>query len=230
MASLGRLSAGILHEINNPLNYSLAALSMLENAAKRSPEQFDDEHREAMADIRDGIARMAGITNSLRKFANPDNSMAVWVSVGNAVRTALSLMAAEIGSDIVVENHIADNVAVWAAGSKLEHVFLHLIHNATQALRAKQHPAGTSPRILLTVAVENGRTTISVIDNGVGIAESELGNVFDPFYTTREVGKGAGLGLGICHQILKQSGGTIEVESEVGVFTRFKLTFPDPVD
>lgn len=226
MASLGRLSAGIIHEINNPLNYAMAALSMLESSAKDLPLEVQADHIEALADMRDGFSRVIEITSSLRKFAHPDKANPVQVSVSDSVRTALRLMSAELKGGIVVENNITEDVIVWATGSKLAQVLINLVHNAAHALRSKPFAAGTSPRISFDAISENGRTTISVTDNGTGIPDAEQDKVFDPFYTTKDVGQGTGLGLGICHQIVTQFNATISVESVEGEFTRFNLSFP----
>lgn len=228
MASIGRLSAGILHEINNPLNYSMAALSVLEYGAKHLPDDIRADHLDTLKDMRDGCSRMMEITGSLRKFAHPESGPLREVQVNDAVRTALRLMAAEISGGITVENRIAADLMVLGAGSKLTQVFINLIHNAAHALRLKNHEPGAVPRILFEAKVLDDRTVISVSDNGIGIPAAEIGNIFDPFYTTKAVGQGTGLGLGICHQILKQFGAVITVDSEPEIHTRFDLSFPDP--
>jgi two-component system, NtrC family, sensor kinase len=227
MASLGRLSAGILHEINNPLNYSMAALTLLENSANRLPDNFREDHLDTLKDMRDGCSRMVEITGSLRKFAHPEDGPLREVRVNDTVRTAMRLMAAETNEDITVENRISENVIVLGAGSKLTQVFINLIHNSAHALRGKIREPGAVLRILFEAAAVDGRTVISVSDNGIGIPAAEIGKIFDPFYTTKDVGQGTGLGLGICHQILKQFGAIITVDSQPGILTRFNLSFPD---
>lgn len=227
MASLGRLSAGILHEINNPLNYAIAALTVLENCAKQLPDKVQEDHLDTLKDLREGCSKMMEITVSLRKFAHPESGDLQQVQVNDAVRTALRLMAVEIGDGVTIENRISDDVIIWGAGSRLTQVFINLIHNSTHALRMKIHGPGTVPRILFEAAVTDERTIISVTDNGTGIPPGEIGKIFDPFYTTKDVGQGVGLGLGICHQILQQFGATLTVESEPGIYTRFDMSFPD---
>lgn len=227
MAALGRLSAGILHEINNPLNYSMAALTVLENSAQRLPDDVRGDHLEILKDMRDGCSRMVEITGSLRKFAHPENGPLREVMVNDAVRTALRLMAAEIKDDIVIENRIPEGLTILGAASKLTQVFINLVHNSAHALRMKNHAPGTAPRIRFEAGVADGRTIISISDNGTGIPAAEIGKIFDPFYTTKDVGQGTGLGLGICHQILKQFGATVAVTSQPGSHTRFDLSFPE---
>lgn len=172
MASLGRLSAGIIHEINNPLNYAMAALSMLEANAKHLLQDVQADHLDALSDMRDGFSRVSEITGSLRKFAHPDKAHPVQVSVSDAVRTALRLTSAEIKGDIIVENHITEDVIVWATGSKLAQVMINLVHNAAHALRSKHFEAGAAPRIRFDAVSKNGHTTICVTDNGTGIPAS----------------------------------------------------------
>jgi len=227
MASLGRLSAGILHEVNNPLNYAMAALAVLEMSAARLPADLREDHLDALRDIRDGCARILEITSSLRKFAHPEGGGLRPVQINEAVRTALNLMAAEIGDGITIENLIPDEAVIWGAGPNLTKVFVNLIHNSTHALLEKDHAPDDNPRILFIAEVVDGRTIVSVCDNGIGIPPAEIGKVFDPFYTTKDVGQGTGLGLGICHQILKEFGATLTVTSEVGNYTRFDMSFPD---
>ncbi|MEO8617194.1 MAG: ATP-binding protein [Luteolibacter sp.] len=227
MASIGRLSAGILHEINNPLNYALAALTVLENSANRLPENIRKDQLDTVKDLRDGCSRMQEITSSLHKFAYPESGNLRKVQVNDAVRTALRLMAVEIGDGVIIENRISNDVNIWGSASQLTKVFINLIHNSAHALRMKSHETGTVPRIHFEAAAVNGRTIISVTDNGTGIPQGDLGKIFDPFYTTRDVGQGIGLGLGTCHQILQQFRATIKVESIPGVHTRFDLSFPE---
>ncbi len=228
MASLGRLSAGILHEINNPLNYAMAALTMLENNADGMQETCRDEHLDTLKDLRGGCSRIMEITVGLRKFAYPETGGTQRTQVNDSLRTALQLMAAEIGDQISVQNRITDDVTVQASGSWLSKIFMELIHNCTHALRRKIQPPDSLPKILIEAAVEGNRTVISVTDNGTGISDGDIKKIFDPFFTTRNVGQGVGLSLGICHQILQQFGATLTVESEVGIYTRFDMSFPDP--
>jgi C4-dicarboxylate-specific signal transduction histidine kinase len=228
MASLGRMSAGILHEINNPLNYAMAALTMLENSAGSLPDNCREDHLDTLKDIRNACSRMMEITFSLRKFAHPETDNLRKVHVNDTIRTALRLMSVEIGDGITIDNRISEDVVILGAGSRLSQVFANLIQNSTHALRMKVPTPGTVPRILLKAAVTEGRAIISVTDNGTGIPPGEIGKIFDPFYTAKDVGEGLGLGLGICHQILRQFGATISVESEPGIYTCFDMSFPDP--
>lgn len=229
MASLGRLSAGIIHEINNPMNYAMAALSMLESGARHLPEHLRDDHVDALKDMRDGFSRMSEITGSLRKFAHPESGDLVEVRLNDTISTALRLMSAEIKDEIVIDNRIPADLTVWAAGSKLTQVFMNLIHNSAYALRLKKFDSGIAPRISFDATVEGEQTIVTVSDNGTGIPAAELGKIFDPFYTTKGIGEGTGLGLGICHQIMKQFGATITALSQEGAFAKFRLTFPEQV-
>ncbi|MFT6863651.1 MAG: two-component system NtrC family sensor kinase [Akkermansiaceae bacterium] len=227
MASLGHLSAGILHEINNPLNYVITALTLLENSAGCLPDNCREDHLEILQDIRDGCSKMMEITFSLRKFAHPEGGDLRKVHVNDALRTALRLTAVEIGDVITIENRISDEVIILGKASELSQVFINLIHNATHALRMKVQTPGTVPQILFKATATEGRIIISVTDNGTGIPSSEIGKIFDPFYSTKDVGQGVGLGLGICHQILQQFAAKLSVESVPGTHTRFDLSFPD---
>jgi C4-dicarboxylate-specific signal transduction histidine kinase len=228
MASLGYLSAGIIHEINNPLNYAMAALTMIEGDSKHLPERFQADHLDALADMRDGLSRVNEITSSLRKFAHPDSGVPVEIRVNDCVNTALRLMASELKGEVKVRNHISENLTVWATGSKLTQVFINLIHNSVHALRMKTFDAGQGAEIVLEAAVDSGLVTISVIDNGTGIPATVIGKIFEPFFTTKDIGQGTGLGLGICYQILSAVDARIEAHSKEGEFTRFDLLFKQP--
>ncbi len=226
MASLGRLSAGIIHEINNPLNYVLAAVGTLESGAKYLPPEVRKDHDEAVSDIQDGLQRVAEITTSLRKFAHPTGGPSGLVQMNDSISTALRLMAAELRNEVEISKSIPENFSVWASSSKLTQVFVNLIHNAVDALRTKTFPPGTGPRIGFETGERNGMKTVKVWDNGPGIAEEYREKIFDPFFTTKDVGKGTGMGLGICYQILTQFGASVTVKSEMGVGTEFELSFP----
>lgn len=226
MASLGRMSAGILHEINNPLNFSMAAVSMLSADSKNLPEKIREEHMDMLADLNEGLTRICEITSNLRKFAHPESSQMSLTSIKDSINSAVRLMKAELKGCITVDNRVSAGIMAMTSGNKLSQVFINLIHNSAHALKAKTYASHESPMIVFDTAERNGYLLVTVTDNGSGIPKEAICKIFDPFYTTKEVGEGTGLGLSICHQILKDLKASISVDSVEGSYTRFTIAFP----
>ncbi|RME89667.1 MAG: response regulator [Verrucomicrobia bacterium] len=225
MASLGRLSAGIIHEINNPLNFALTALRYLNRAAAKLAEEDREEFEDTLKDIQDGLRRVSVIIGDLRSFTHPHSGELVEVNLRETVEAALRFLTAEWKDKVDVQLEIPDDLTVWAAGNRLVQVFLNLFQNSLDALKSQAEPH--DPPVLRVAAREaDGERIVTVWDNGPGIPEHHLARIFDPFFTTKEVGKGTGLGLSICYRLLNEFGARITVRSEPGKFTEFTLVFP----
>src|SRR6185369_4915426 len=123
------------------------------------------------------------------------------------------------------QNFTADQT-IWANKNKLIQVIVNMLQNSLYVLGEKKFPDGEKPTISIEGRVENGRTKLSIRDNGTGIDDKHLGKIFDPFFTTKDVGEGMGLGLSICYKIVQEYGGRILVKSERGKFCEFTLEFP----
>ena len=228
LAALGELSAGVAHEINNPLNgvINFAQLLKDEGGAR------SDFERQMVDGIIDEGGRIANIVSGLLTFARSDAQVLGRVSLAEAVKTSLALFGRRFDKDgIRVETDVPNDLPpVRADGSRLRQVVLNLISNAHHALKAK--PAdGTHGKLLRISArrVErDGHTLVCVefYDNGVGIRRADLDRVFDPFFTTRRATGGTGLGLSISFGIIREHGGTIRVESTEGEFARFIVELP----
>jgi signal transduction histidine kinase len=227
LASLGRLSAGIIHEINNPLNFANTGLHMIAVHGRQLPESNRAEFLETLKDIQDGLGRVATIVGDLRSFTHP-GAAEDDVDVQATVTSAARFLAAELRDDIRLNVSIPDGFIVRANRNKLIQVFVNLLQNAADALHQKSFPNGVSPEIFITAAVTSSHHLIRVRDNGSGIPSAVIGKVFDPFFTTKDVGSGTGLGLSICHRIVADAGGRITVQSEPGRQTEFTLEFPVP--
>ena len=228
LASLGRMSAGIIHEINNPLNYAKTGMYVLKRVGRYVPEAERPEFDEVVKDIEDGLTRVATIVGDLRGFSHPHGGLNEQVDVRQVVEASLRFLAAEVKNVIEVKLDIPEDFVVEANRNKMTQVFVNLMQNAVDALREKQFPEGQSPQLSITASAQNGMRTVAIRDNGPGIPNEILGKIFDPFFTTKEVGSGTGLGLSICYRILLEAGGRITARSEPGEWSEFALEFPEP--
>ncbi|MHB8765062.1 MAG: ATP-binding protein [Deferrisomatales bacterium] len=220
MNALGSLAAGLLHEINNPLNYTLTALQL---AGQLVPEG-DGEVREMLADIGEGMERIRDIVSSLREFAYPSaGGMSQTFDLAGSLDTALRLVSHEV-SGVTVVRDLAPGCPVVGNRTQVTHVLVNLLSNAAKALADR--PEGRAPEIRVAARPDGGRLRVTVWDNGPGIEAQNLGRVFDPFYTTRPVGQGMGLGLSICHTITRNHGGSMVAQSQPGQWTEIGFDLP----
>jgi signal transduction histidine kinase len=226
MASLGRLSAGIIHEINNPLNYSLQALYMLKGKKDRLPEGDREKFMETLSDISEGLGRVQRIVSDLRTFTHPSTEGGEdWIDLEEVVSHALRFLSHEMKEGIRVETDLTGGLRILADRNKMIQVFVNLLQNSVDALREKE-PQNEVSQISIRGRLEEGSVRVRIRDNGVGISPKDLDKIYDPFFTTKDVGQGMGLGLSICFRILQEQGGRITVNSEKGKFTEFLLEFP----
>jgi C4-dicarboxylate-specific signal transduction histidine kinase len=225
LASLGRMSAGIIHEINNPLNFATTGLFALRNKCKKLGPEARREYEEILGDIEEGMKRVRNIVSDLRMFTHPEAGPSEPVEVTDAVNTSLRFLAGEWKNKVRVELDIAPGQSVLANRNKLIHVLVNLLQNSLDAMRKKKFENET-PALSIHGWVEGNRSFISVRDNGPGIEQKHLDKIFDPFFTTKDVGEGMGLGLSICHRIVRGYDGHISVDTEAGRFCEFTLDFP----
>ena len=219
--ALGGLAAGLLHEINNPLNYSMMALEM---ALVEAAEASNGALNEALGDIQDGMDRIHAIVRDLHVFAHPSpQEMRERFSLGAVVESALHFTAHE-WKGLAVETAVGEECMVVGSRSHIMQVLINLVTNASKAVNAVERDDGGKIRIGCEISGE--RAEISVWDNGTGISETVLPRVFDPFFTTRDVGQGMGMGLSICHTIVRNHQGDLRAESVEGEWTRFRFDLP----
>ncbi len=220
MNAIGSLSAGLLHEINNPLNYTLTAISLV--------HQFRDtltpDLRELLADIEEGMGRIRDVITDLRTFAHPESPDHLTVfPLLDAIRAAQKIAAGEL-RDCTVDLAVSAELLVSGQRTQLTHVFINLFDNAAKALAA--HPPAAGARIRISAETRGEFLALTFVDNGPGIPPAILTRIFDPFFTTREVGAGMGLGLSICHTILQAHGGSITAGNDPAGGARFLLQIP----
>lgn len=250
LASMGTLSAGIAHEINNPLSYilfnlqSLAqdlpgltrAVTLLANdlgaqrcqqllgaAAESIGAQRLAELQECTEDAEDGAGRVRDIVKALRTFTRVDEDRMVPVSLNDTIETALNMAANEIKYRATVIKEFAALPDLIANDGKLAQVFLNLLVNAAHAI-----PEGVVEHNQINVRTwKDGEHLVAEVqDTGCGIPADKLDRIFDPFFTTKAIGEGSGLGLSICHNIIVGLGGTISVDSEPGSGSCFRIRLP----
>lgn len=227
LASLGRMSAGIIHEINNPLNFATTGLFMLRKKSKYiAPEQLA-EYEEVVSDVEKGLKRVQTIVTDLRGFTHPESDLPESVDVAETINASLRFLTTEWKDKVRVENKIIPGQTLQANRNKMVHIIVNLVQNSLDALRYKKFESGEEPTIWIEGRVEDGKSFIIVRDNGTGIEQKNLAKIFDPFFTTKDVGEGMGMGLSICHRIVRGYGGHINVRTEPGRFCEFILDFPE---
>ncbi len=228
MASVGELSAGVAHEINNPLAIILTEKQILLDLAEMTPtldENFKKELLGSLAQVDVQVKRCKRITQNLLRFSRRTKSVIESVDLNDFVAEVVELMEREARSGgIKFMTSLDENLKpILSDPSQLQQVFLNLITNAIDAHDGK--PYGTIQ--IRTEADDPGKKVkVTLADTGSGIPKENLGRIFDPFFTTKPVGKGTGLGLAICYGTIQRLGGTISVKSEAGEGTEFTIVLP----
>jgi methyl-accepting chemotaxis protein len=223
MRALGELVAGVAHELNNPLMAADAFLHVIrENLAP------DDGNQRRLELIQKCNERIAKIVNHLRDFSRQAKLDFREIDIHEPVENALLITGQQLlNHGIRVNKQFATDLPkIRGDANQLEQVFLNLITNARDAM----DKAGTKRELTITTGLtrHNGwnDVEVSVRDTGTGIPEEEAEKIFEPFFSTKEVGKGTGLGLSICYGIIEAHGGRIEVESKVGGGSNFRVLLP----
>jgi PAS domain S-box-containing protein len=228
LASVGTLAAGVAHEINNPLTYVLANLSLLSDAvpkALRTKSAGSEQQIESLLrDARDGATRIQSLVRDLRVLAHPDRESMTKVDLRDVIESCLRMAQNEIKHRARLITRFDDVPPVLGNRSRLSQVVLNLVINAAQAIPdgdAATHEVGVT-----LSAVDDGRIAIEVTDTGVGIPEDLVSHIFDPFFTTKPIGEGTGLGLAICHGIVSSMKGEITVRNRMPHGTTFRVLLP----
>lgn len=223
MASLGELSAGVAHEINNPVSGVINYAQILLNRGERGAVE---EGRELLQRIVKEGERIASIVRSLLAFSRADGDRRERVTVGEIFSEALALIGGRLDKEgITVSIEIAPGLPpVYGNPQQLEQLVLNLIDNARDSLNAKFTDRQTADKQLhLTASVVKGKVHLSVYDNGCGVSEALREKIFTPFFSTKSTEKGTGLGLSICTEIVRRHGGRIELDSRSGDYSRFSV-------
>jgi signal transduction histidine kinase len=215
LAGLGTLAAGIAHEMNNPLYSVMAhteAILEQENISKI---------RELANKVLARSKHMASVILNLSGYARTNDKDAMTeVDINERLdaATEMALMASYSDDVEIIKNY--ENIShITAKPEEIQQVFLNIISNSVQAMDGKG-------KLTLSTQKKDGFILIQISDSGPGIPKEHLSKVFDPFFTTREVGKGTGLGLNIVHRVVEKYGGAIQVESEPGKGTLVSISLP----
>ncbi len=218
LAALGKLAAGIAHEINNPLGGILVLSSLVLEDLKE-----DDPHRENLQEVIKQTMRCRDIVKGLLQFSRQEKGKTEYVNVNDVLNSTLSLIEKQaMFHDIdVIKNFEQDLPMILGDQSQLQQVLINIILNAVQAMKEIGK---------LTIDTyhdnKNDMVVIDVNDNGCGIPEDALDRIFDPFFTTKEVGEGTGLGLAIAYGIVTKYQGRMTVKSKVEEGTTFTIKIP----
>lgn len=225
LAAIGELSAGIAHEINNPLAIIRQEAEWMQLLLKKLPDQDLKEIAELKGSIRQivqQVERCTEITRNLLDFARKRDPVIQAVEVNRIIEDMTMLVEKEAKHKniTIIRDYDQELPLIYSDAPQLRQVILNFLTNATQAIGADGHITITTRR--------RGTDTVDLIfsDTGRGIPEENLGKIFDPFFTTKPPGQGTGLGLSICHGIIVRLGGRIAVKSAVGQGTTFTITLP----
>jgi signal transduction histidine kinase len=240
LASMGRLVAGIAHEINNPVNAVINTLGPLSDTIHQiahgkngdgAPSSETDiaglakEAEEMLRVVERGAARSKAIVQALHNYSRGDEETPRELNLARSVDDTLDLLRHRL-TNVRVEKEIETGLRVRGFAGQIDQVFMNLITNAAQAIGTRER-GGT---IRVAVARAGDEVEISIADDGPGIPPEVIPRIFDPFFTTKDVGEGSGLGLSIVHGIIERHGGKIRVDSRVGEGTTFRITLPAAVE
>jgi two-component system NtrC family sensor kinase len=218
LASLGKLAAGIAHEINNPLGGILIySHLMLEETDKKNP------HYENLKKIVKETSRCKDIVKGLLEFARPKEPEISPVNINEVVDSSLAIMERQVlfQNIAIRKSYPPDLPKIVGDGAQLQQVFMNIILNAAEAMK------GTGSLTICTSLNKDGSfIEVSIADTGHGIRDEDKERIFEPFFTTKEVGKGTGLGLSISYSIVQKHQGTIDVQSEIGKGSTFTVKLP----
>jgi signal transduction histidine kinase len=250
MASLGQLTAGIAHELNNPVNFIsgnvkplkrdiqdiLKILTEYESIVRDNNllDNFDkveslkreldlsyliEEITKLLEGIGEGALRSGNIVKGLRDFTSLDEDKFVFAHINEGLDSVLILIENKLKNNIKVHKNYGDLPRIACLPAKLNQAFLNILTNSVQAIE------GEGDIHIETLSRDKG-IQITFRDSGIGMTPEIKSRIFEPFYTTREVGEGMGLGLSISYGIIEQHGGKIDVDSEPGKGAEFVINLP----
>jgi signal transduction histidine kinase len=228
LASMGRLVAGIAHEINNPVNAVINSLGPLDEIVKKiasgdagQTAALGKEAEEILAVVQRGATRTKAIVQALHGYARGDDSVQREVSLARSVDDSLGLLQHRL-RHVKVNKDVDAKARIMGFPGQIDQVLMNLLTNAAQAIG---EGGGT---ITVGAHCQDDRVLLRVADDGPGMSAEVLARIFDPFFTTKDVGEGSGLGLSIVHGIVERHGGNIDVDSHPGQGTKFSISFPLP--
>lgn len=220
MASLGVLAAGIAHELNNPLNFINGGVIGIEKYIHKSYPNISPEIKELILAIKEGVRRSTGIVRSLNHYSSSDTLTKAKCDLTSIIDNCLLILINQTKDRIEVVKEYDDQLELYPCNEgQLHQAILNILTNAVHAINEKG---------VITIRVNKVKSKIKIVitDNGCGVGKENLKRLTDPFFTTKEPGKGIGLGLSITETIVKDHGGTLKFESELGMGTTVTITLP----
>ena len=246
LESIGRLAAGVAHEINTPIQFLNDSVTFISEGVTELLEYVDKLHaamtpkaeadedveylREelppALTRVADGLSRIAEIVRSMKDFSHADQTEMSQVDLNRSVNSTLVIARSEYKMVADLETEFAPLPAITCHGGQINQVVLNIVVNAAHAIADAIKDSGGRGKITVKTAVVDKHVVISISDTGGGIPAHIRANIFDPFFTTKEVGRGTGQGLSIARGVIKAHGGTLDFETEVGTGTTFFMRLP----
>ena len=242
MASIGQLAAGVAHEINNPLSYIMNNLETLQEyiqyfqtiiasydskneevvKAAKSMDDYDfvvtDIDKLIIASL-EGAEHVKEIVHGLKSFSRIDEAQKSYFSLNDCVEQALLVIHNELKYKCKLIKRLDVTHRIYGYPGQINQVILNLLHNAAQAITEQG-------AITIHTQQLTSKVCLTITDTGNGIEKDNIKKLFNPFYTTKDVGEGTGLGLSIAYGIIKHHNGNIDVKSELGTGTTFTITIP----
>ncbi|MBU1156913.1 MAG: PAS domain S-box protein [Proteobacteria bacterium] len=229
MATLGEMSAGVAHELNQPLSVIATGSSFLNKLVSRGQAPTPEELLQVAKEMSQQVERARRIISHLREFGRKHEVTAESISLNEPIQGVLGLLGQQLRvHNIQVETDLDPNLPpILGDVNRLEQVFINLIMNARDAIEERRSKLPEMEgSIKIASLAQEGRAVVTVADNGGGIPAGSQDRIFEPFFTTKEVGKGTGLGLSISYGIVRDFGGSIQVENQPGEGAVFRLSFP----
>jgi PAS domain S-box-containing protein len=220
LATVGTLASGVAHELNNPLTAILGFSSALINRMHEKTDINREEMSQYLSIINSQTLRCRDIIENLSKFARESEPQIISFKIRDCLDSALKLSVPRAAKKrISIRADVSESIIARADPNKFEQVLVHVLANCIDF-------CGEGAEVTIANSSAHGAVVLIVSDNGPGIDQKIMSNIFDPFFTTKNVGQGAGLGLAICHHIMEECGGSIDVISEKGRGTNVKLELP----
>lgn len=229
MKSLGEMSTGVAHELNQPLNAIRMGSDFLTMVHEQGIEIPEEQYVQVVTEISTQVDRASDIINTLRSFGRKADLLLEDVNLNEPVGSVVSLLSRQFRiEDVHIVTELDPSLPyVTAQHNKLQQVLLNLVINARDAIVERhEEDAGVRGRILIRTEYDDEGVSVSVEDNGTGIPEHVAEKVFEPFFTTKATGQGMGLGLAISYGIVREFGGELSIQSAVGEGTCFTVRFP----
>jgi two-component system sensor histidine kinase HupT/HoxJ len=247
MISLGRLVAGVAHELNNPISFVLGNVLSLKRYAQRLEGYLQAVHASAAGDdaalrelrrelriepiladmpalidgMIEGAERTRDIVDALKRFAAVDKMLPEQVNINEVIERSLRWVVQSAAAKVAVDVYLPPGLRCTGSSGQLQQVVMNLVQNACDAMASRD-----GGRLRISGTVADGMVRLSFADNGPGISDADLGRLFEPFFTTKPIGQGTGLGLSISYTIVERHGGKLTAGNQASGGAEFILTLP----